>query len=226
LPKVAILPGGTLNTIAAGIGLRGKPQDVLYEVIERYHQGDELRYVERNLLRIGDKFGFIFGNGLIANFLEAYYATGKPSPAMGAKLVGRAVFGALFRTRFVKQLFRRWVGQVTVDGEAWARKDFAAVAAASVTEIGLGFKPFYRTLEKPDHFAVLGIHCTPLALALELRRVHRGQAIRRDRTISQVAREVRLQAEEPFSYTIDGDLYGGARDLVLATGPRVKLVLP
>lgn len=226
LPRIAILPGGTLNTIAAGIGLRGKPQDVLYEVIERYHQGEDLRFVERNALKINDKVGFIFGNGLVAHFLEAYYATGRPSPMTGARLVVRTVLGALFRTKFVKSLFRRWRGQVTVDGEVWARPDFAAVTGATVTEIGLGFKPFYRAIEKPDQFALLGIHCSPLALALEVPRIHRGHAIRRDKVISQTARRVTLASEEPFSYTIDGDLYGGAKEIVLETGPRLKLLLP
>lgn len=234
LPKIAILPGGTLNTIAAGIGLRGKPQDVLYEVIERYHQNEELRFVERNALKIvernaltvSDKYGFIFGNGLVANFLEAYYATGKPSPITGAKVLARAVWGAIFRTAFTKRVFRRWEGQVTVDGEAWAQTDFATVTAATVTEIGLGFKPFYRALEKPDHFALLGLHASPLAICRELPRVHRGQPIRRDKGISQVARKVTLSSEEPFTYIIDGDTYSGARELVLETGPRLKLLLP
>jgi diacylglycerol kinase (ATP) len=226
LPKIAILPGGTLNTIAAGVGIRGKPQDMLYEVIDRYHQGEELKVVERNVLQIGDKYGFIFGNGLIANFLEAYYATGRPSPIMGAKVLARAIGSALIRGKFIKRLFRRWVGQVTVDGETWARADFATVAAATVAEIGLGFAPFYRCEEKPGHFALLGIHAAPFGVILELPRIRRARPMRRDKCISQVARRVVMASDEPFSYTIDGDLYSGARELVLATGPRLQLVVP
>jgi diacylglycerol kinase (ATP) len=226
LPQVAILPGGTLNTIAAGIGLRGKPQDVLYEVIERYHQGEELPAVERHLLQVNGQVGFIFGNGMIANFLGAYYATGKPSPSMGARLVGKAVFGAAFHTAFARSLSQRWVGQVTVDGEAWAQRDFAAVTGATVTEIGLGFKPYHRALEKPGHFAILGIHCSPLALSLELGRIQRGRPVRRDKAISQVAREVLVESDEPFAYTIDGDLYRGATRLLLRTGPKLRLLVP
>jgi diacylglycerol kinase family enzyme len=225
LPKIAILPGGTLNTIAAGIGIRGKAPEMLYEVIDRYHQGEELRVVERNVLKIGDKFGFIFGNGLIANFLEAYYATGKPSPVMGAKVLGRAIASAMLRTRFIKHLFRRWIGRVTVDGETWAREDFATVTGATVSEIGLGFAPYYRCEEKPGHFALVGIHTTPLGVVMELPRIHRGQAMRRDKCINQVARKVVLEANEPWAYTIDGDLYQGARELVLETGPRLQLVV-
>jgi diacylglycerol kinase (ATP) len=226
LPKIAILPGGTLNTIAHGIGLRGKPQDVLYEVIERYHAGEELRFVERNLLKINDKYGFIFGNGLIANFLQAYYATGRPSPLTGARLVVRTILGAFFRTRFVKNLARRWQGQVTVDGEVWARPDYTTVTGATVTEIGLGFKPFYRAVEKPDEFALLGIHCSAVSLSVEVPRIYRGQPIRRDKVISQTARKATLAAEEPFAYAIDGDIYPAVNEVVLEAGPRLKLVLP
>ena len=226
LPMIAILPGGTLNTIAAGIGLRGKAPDVLYQVIDRYHQGEEMTVIERNVLCINDKVGFIFGNGLAASFLEAYYASGRPSPIMGAKVLVRACLGALFRTGFGQKLFKRWHGRVTVDGEPWARTDFVSVVAATVAEIGLGFKPFYRATEKIDHFAIIGVHCSPLALALEVPRIHRGQPLRRDKVISQVAKTVTLASDEPFSYMIDGDIYTGATELRVATGPRLRLILP
>lgn len=225
-PKVAILPGGTLNTIAAGLGIRGRPQEMLYEVIDRYHQGDDLRTVDVNILKIGERFGFIFGNGLIANFLEAYYATGRPSPIMGAKLLARAVGSGIFRTAFAKQLFRRFVGRVTVDGERWARADFATVTGGTVPEIGLGFTPFYRCNETPEHFALLGIHTTPLGLILDLPRIYRGRPMRRDKAISAVAREALLESDEPFSYTIDGDIYKAAKELKLSTGPRLRLIVP
>ena len=226
LPRVAILPGGTLNTIAAGIGIKGRPQEMLYEVIDRYHQGEELRTVERNIMQIGDRFGFIFGNGLIANFLEAYYATGKPSPIMGAKVLARAIGSSIFRTAFSKRLFRRFVGRVTVDGEEWARPDFATITGGSVPQIGLGFTPFYRCDEKPDSFALLGIHTTALGLILDLPRIYRARPMRRDKAISAVAREALLESAEPFSYTIDGDLYSGAKELKLQAGPRLRLIVP
>jgi diacylglycerol kinase family enzyme len=223
-PKVAILPGGTLNTIAAGLGIRGKPQEMLYEVIDRYHQGEELPVVECNTLQVGERHGFLFGNGVVANFLEAYYATGKPSPIMGAKVLGRTVASVLFRTAFARKLLKRFVGQVTVDGEVWARRDFVTVMGGTVPEIGLGFKPFYRYREKADHFPLIGIHCKPLALVRDLSRIHRGMPMRRDKVISTVAREALLQSDEPFSYTIDGDLYTGATELRLAIGPRLGLI--
>jgi diacylglycerol kinase (ATP) len=223
-PKVAILPGGTLNTIAAGLSIRGNPQEMLYEVIDRYHQGEELPTVECNILGVGERYGFIFGNGIVANFLEAYYATGRPSPIMGAKVLLRAIASTIFRTAFSRRLFRRFVGQVTVDGQAWARRDFVTVMGATVPEIGIGFKPFYRYDETPGHFPLLGLHCSPFGVVTDLPRIYRGRPMRRDKVISVTAREARLQSEEPFAYTIDGDLYTGATDLRLAIGPRLRLI--
>jgi diacylglycerol kinase (ATP) len=222
-PKVAILPGGTLNTIAAGLGIRGKPQEMLYEVIDRYHQGEDLATIDASILRVGDRYGFIFGNGLVANFIEAYYATGRPSPIMGAKVLMRAVGSALVGTAFTRKLFRRFVGQVTVDGEEWARRDFVTIMGATVPEIGIGFRPFYRYNEKAGHFPLLGIHCSPFGVVTDLARLYRGRPMRRDKVISVVARKARLQSEEPFSYIIDGDVYTST-DLEVATGPTLRLI--
>ena len=226
LPKIAILRGGTLNTIAAGLGIRGTTQELLYSVIDRYHQGDDLACVQANVMQIGDKFGFIFGNGVVANFLGAYYATGKPSPIMGAKLLMRTVGSTMLGTSFAKNLFQRFHGQVTVDGEAWARTDFVTILAATVPEIGLGFAPLYRCNEKPCHFAILGIHCSPASLVLEMLRIWHSRPMRRDKAISTVCASTLIESEEPFSYTIDGDIYHGAQSLVLKTGPMVQLIVP
>lgn len=225
-PKVAILRGGTLNTIAKGLGIKGKPQQILYEVIDRYHQGEELKTVPTHVLQVGDQHGFIFGNGLIANFLEAYYGTGRPSPLTGATTLLRAIGSALVGGRFVKRLFRRFHGRVTVDGETWAREDFVALTGATVPEIGLGFTPFYRWREKPGHFAFLGIHASPLAVALDLPRVFRGKGMRRDKAIDVVAREIRIETDEEFVYTIDGDLHRARGELLLRCGPLVDVIVP
>jgi diacylglycerol kinase (ATP) len=229
-PAVAILGGGTLNTIARGLGIRGRPEDLLYAVIDGYHAGEEIPSIQRPILRVGaDQYGFIFGNGLVANFLEEYYATGKPSPATGAKLLFRTVGSAIFRTALIKRLFRRWRGQVTVDGERWARTDFATLTCATVPEIGIGFKPFYRCFEQPETFAFLGIHGGPLAVAAELPRIFRGRAMRRDRAISVVPRRVDIESDEPWGYIIDGDSYPakpGQTSLTVTAGPTLKILTP
>ncbi len=223
-PRVAILRGGTLNTIAKGIGIVGSPSDILFEIIDRAHRGEEIPSQERHVMQIGEQYGFIFGNGLIANFLEAYYGTGNPSPWTGAKLLFRTVASAIVRGKLVRSLFKRFEGDVLVDGETWARRDFVTLTGSTVPEIGLGFKPFYRCDEKPGHFAFLGMHCPPVGLSVELPRIFMGKPMRRDKAISVVAKDCLLRSDEPFSYTIDGDIYTGARELAIKTGPKLRLI--
>jgi diacylglycerol kinase (ATP) len=227
LPAVAILGGGTLNTIMRGLRIRGEPQSILYQVIERYHEGRELPTIERPVMRIGAQHGFIFGTGLIANFLEAYYATGKPSPTTGALLLVRAAASALVRGRFARGLARRLDARVRVDGNAWPWTDYCTVTCGTVPEIGIGFAPYARCMESVQHFAYVGFHCQPNEIVWELPRIYRGQAVAPSKAESGLAREMILEADEPMKYMIDGDLHtheGGP--LTIAAGPVLRIVVP
>ncbi|MFH0899175.1 MAG: diacylglycerol kinase family protein [Pseudomonadota bacterium] len=226
LPMVAILRGGTLNTVASSLGIRGRSDELLYEVIDSYRRQEEQLVALRHLLTIGDKHGFIFGNGLVSSFLAAYYATGRPSATTGMLLLLRGGGSILFNTGFARQLFRRFRGNVVVDGKQWARTDFVTVAAATVSDIGLGFRPFPHCTDHAGSFALLAIHAKPHELVAELPRVLSALPLSRHKVIKAVASKVSIESEEPFSYTIDGDLYHGVNELTIATGPLLKLICP
>ena len=61
-------------------------------------------------MRIGDELGFLFGNGLPANFLAEYYAPSGYGPARAAWLLARAFFSALWHGPFMRRLFKRFEG--------------------------------------------------------------------------------------------------------------------
>ena len=227
LPKIAILGGGTLNTIARGLRIRGAPNAILYQVIERYHEGRPFTTIPRPIMQIGEQYGFIFGNGLIANFLEAYYATGRPSPSTGALLLARAAVSALFRTGFTRRLFRRLEVDVTVDGKRWAERDFATITCGTVPEIGIGFAPYARCMGTLERFALVGFHCQPNQLVWELPKIYRGQAVAASKAESGLAREMLIESAEEIPYVIDGDLHRQkAGTLRVATGPVLEIIVP
>lgn len=226
LPNIAILRGGTMNTVARGLGIQGTPHELLLDITSRYLLGEPLAVVERPILRVGDRCGFIFGNGAIANFLEAYYATGRPSPLTGATTLIHAVGSSLVRGPFARELFRRFRGRVTVDGTTWPVDDFLTLTAATVPEVGLGFRPFTRCLERAGHFELLGIHCSPLALVQELPDVYLGRPLRTGKCIGALARAALIESDDEFSYTIDGDLHRTSGTLRLAAGPTLRLIVP
>jgi diacylglycerol kinase family enzyme len=230
LPKLLLLRGGAMNTVAHGHGIDGGPEAILKDVLARRRRGFPLRTVERDLLRVeGDggppRFGFIFGVGAVVTFLEAYYATGRPSPLTAAALVARAIGSALAGGRFAAALTRREPLRVETDGEEWPDGAYLTLVAGSTPDIGFGFKAFHRCAEQPGFFHAVGVTASLLQLTLALPRIRAGRPWRRCHALDEVARELVLESNRP-RFTIDGDLYTAERQVRVTTGPGVEIVIP
>jgi diacylglycerol kinase family enzyme len=221
LPQIALLCGGTVNTIPRGLGIARGGCAMLRHVL-----AGDVRIDRRHILQIGDMNGFIFGAGAIANFCEAYYETGAPSAAMSARLLARAVGSTVVNGPFIRRLMTRFKARVTVDGERWPIDDFAIVMAGTVPQIGLGSRPFYRCDERPGHFALVGVHCGAAGLVVELPRVFRGVGMSQRKVIDVVARDALIESDAAFSYVVDGDLLRSEGTLRVQTGPLLELLLP
>ncbi len=230
LPRILLLPGGAMNTIARGTGVRGGPERALREVLIRRRHGFPPRTVERDLLRVSadgapPTYGFIFGTGSIVSFLEAYYATGHPSPATAAFLVGRGVASALVNGAFAASLARRERLRVSTDGDDWPDGSYLALAAASTPDVGFGFLAFARCLEQPGFFHVVGVTGSLPQLALSVPRIRRGAPWRRRLAQDEVTRLLLVEGDGP-RFTVDGDLYAATRSISVETGPGVEIVVP
>ena len=226
LPKFAILRGGTLNTIAAGLGIKGTPQSILSMLVEKFHANEDFVTKRVKTVGAGDKFGFLFGNGIIYNFLDAYYSTGHPSPATGAQILAQGLASVAVNGPFSKKLMSRVKAHVTADGERWAQEDYLTIAAAGVPQIGLGFTPWYRYDEDPERLHVLGIHCSAAGFATQLPNVFRAKPMRRDLVIDRLAKEIIIESEEKPGYMFDGDLYpDGEERLVVTCGPSLDIII-
>jgi diacylglycerol kinase family enzyme len=230
LPRILLLPGGAMNTVARGAGVRGGPERALREVLIRRRHGYPLRTVERDLLRVSadgaaPTYGFIFGTGSIVSFLEAYYATGRPRPATAALLVARGIASALVNGRFAAALTRRERLRVSTDGDEWPDGSYLALAASSTPDIGFGFLAFARCLEQPGFFHVVGVTGSLPQLAVSVPRIRRGAPWRRRVAQDEVSRTLSVEGERP-RYTVDGDLYAAARAISVETGPGIEIVVP
>jgi diacylglycerol kinase (ATP) len=225
LPRIAFLRGGTMNTIANSCGvMRASPGRILYNLIEKYHLGEPFSVTQRNVLKVGDHYGFIFGNGVIQNFLEIYYDGGDASPWKAAKVMTRSVCSAIVGGPLSKRLFEKFRARIISDGEEWALQEFVTVGAATIDQLGFGFRPFYRAEERPDRFHVLGIHCNAFGFARDMPRIHAGKPMRRDKVVDRLASEVVIKSEIPVKYTIDGDTHEFCGELKVSLGPRLQII--
>lgn len=230
LPRLALLRGGAMNTVAHGHAIRGTPERIVRRLLERRRAGAEVPAVERDLLRIEPDggtplYGFIFGTGVVVAFLERYYATGHPSPATAAVLLARAFGSVVVRGRLAAALTRRERLRVASDREEWPDGSYLALLAGSVPDIGFGFRVFSRCDEQPGFFHAVGVTGTLGAVALALPRIHAGRPFSRRTAIDEVARELLVEAES-LPFTVDGDLYLARRTVRVSTGPGVEVLLP
>jgi len=237
LPHIAFLRGGTMNTVANSVGVaRGRPEGLLGRLIRAYAEraSRPLANVERFVMRVGDHYGFLFGTGVVHGFLAEYYRGGDPTPLVAAKTLLRGVGSTLVGGETIRRMARPFDGTVTVDdpsawtlgGERWDERAFLAVAAGTIDQIGLGFRPFHRYAERDAAFHMLGITTSPLGFVRDMPRIWRAEPMRPGKTLEAVAASAVIESRDGvMRYMIDGDLHETRGAVRLGIGPCVKIVV-
>lgn len=228
LPPIAFLRGGTMNTVANAIGVpKGRPDGLLASLIARYNERmtNPLRVVERNVMRVGDRYGFIIGTGVIHSYMSVYYQHPEPNPLHAAKTLFDACKCVMLHRP--TPVVQRWEGRVELpNATSFPDRDYLCIAAGTVDQIGLGFRPFYRADHVPGHFHILGIHTTPIGFVKKLKDVWRARPMGADHTYECVADHAILHGKDGVvRYVLDGDIHEHRGPLELRAGPRVKLVV-
>jgi hypothetical protein len=230
VPRILLLPGGAMNTVPRSLAVRGTPEAVLARHLDRRRAALPSRVVERDLLQVEaagvpPRLGFIFGTGAVVAFLDAYYRTGWPVPATAAALLARLVSSALARGRFAARIAAREPLRVWADGEEWPDDRYLSVLAATVPEIGFGFRAFSRFAEQPGFFHAVGVTGSARRLAARVGSIYAGRPWSRTVALDAVARDLLLEAPGPLRFTVDGDLYRAEGAVRVRTGPPVRLVV-
>jgi diacylglycerol kinase family enzyme len=209
-PPILPLPAGTINNLTHAIRSRSNsPEKLLAEVIRERTHGIAHETAECDLFQVGaEDVGYIFGGGMIVNFLRAYYAAPDPSPASAAWLVFRLAMSGAVRGPLQAKIFQPFEADVLCDGERIPHRSYRMLIASAVPAIGLGFEPFYLAGRKPGHFHVLGGPARASRLARRLRYFYRGFPVRDPGLYDNIAEEMHIEFARPSYYTVNGDLLG------------------
>jgi diacylglycerol kinase (ATP) len=225
LPPLALLTGGTMNVVPRSLGLVDDPARFATKLAEGFRQGRSPITIPRRCLQIGEHFGFVFANGVFATFLEEYYRTGSYGHARATWLVARIAVSTLLGGRYRRQILRPFRGRVTVDGELLDPESFTAISAATVAQVGMGFKLNHRADEDLNRMSVVAARALPNLW--DIISVARGKGMSQRRASTHLAAQMRLAPQnETMSYTIDGDMYRTENELVIQTGPLLQLICP
>ena len=226
LPAIAFLRGGTMNTTANACGVaHGSPRHLLSRLLDKLDGRMSLETVEYDTLEVNGEVGFMWGVGLTQNFLREYYddGHGKPTPVTAVQTLVWGSISGLVGNAKGQRLRARFRGKVTVDGQPWP-DDFLAIAAGTIDQIGLGFRPFRRVGERPRTFHALGITCTVPEFLVDLGRIRLGLPMGPGKTHEALARSLVLERDEPIDYFIDGDVYSSPSPVTVGVGPRLRII--
>jgi diacylglycerol kinase family enzyme len=226
LPPIAILSGGTMNVVVNSLGI-GTPADTLLpRLAAAVARPAPLPVLMRRCLIIGDRFGFVFGNGFVADFLTEYYNQEGYGRARAVEMLSRLLPSTLFGGELAGRVFRGFTGRVVVDGQELPYRRLSAISAGTVKEVGLRFKLNHRADDDPERFSVLAIHAGALALLTDVAAVYAGRGISEKHAFSALAKRLEIASDyDDMPYTIDGDLYR-AKTLTVAIGPQLEIVDP
>ncbi len=230
LPPLALLRGGTMNTVANSLGVpRGRPRQLLGKLIHATRGGRSLETVARSTIDVAGRLGFLFGTGVFRNFLFEYYQRGRgdPSAVTAAATIGHAAISAFLGGTYVSRITAPDELDLIVDGERLGARHYMAVCAGTVTEVGLGFTPFYLADQQHDAFHLLRLYGGPAEVVRELGRVWFGRPLRPRSGDGRAARSVTIEGSEgaTIRYMVDGDLYEATGKLELRAGPVVRIVV-
>jgi len=224
LPSLYVLHTGTMNTISKSTGNRGTPMEQLKHLVD----GSPMTKTRRWPIQVGEsRWGWLFGTGLIASYIEEYERGPDPtSPKKAAQTLARAVAAAFTGGELHDRVFQRVNAEVVVDGRTWPIRDWLLLSAGGMHDLGLGFRPHMKVLDHPEHFHLLGVGSTATRFAGDLLPIRLGRLPRRSLVFDAPAREVRLSSDKAIRYNLDGELEQGAARLTLRAGPALTFLLP
>lgn len=228
LPRIALLRGGTMNTIALSLGVsRRSVSELLRRALEAWENDDRAVYTERQTLRVENRLGFLFGTGVMYGWLQEYYDRGQghPTPLTAAHVFGTSVLSALVEGPTYRRIRGNQELAVRFEGGAWETRNYITVGAGTVAQAGLGFRPFYRSERDQGRFHLLAIKGAATDLALDLPSIWLGRGMRPRTAYETATSWAELTSPQPsIGYFVDGDLLTAPSRLRLELGPHFRIL--
>lgn len=234
MPLVFPLRGGTLNVLAANLGIKGKPGELAGRVVRLVEHGGELPFATVPTLRLKREFtdssdleyGFFFGNGALYRFDRVYYRQTDGGPVAAAGLFCKCVAGgATGKTRYAG-VFGATPMRVSVDGFEMPGTDFTIVLAVSLKRVVLTFNPF-REGDGGD-FYVLATSVPFVKMVSRLDRLLwvRGDRAPYPREVYWNSRGSELVIDNREGYTLDGEVFllEEPYRLTITRGPDIRVL--
>lgn len=223
LPPIIILKGGTMDNVSRSLNLPGKGPDILKKMVRSLSINKNIKIEKRSTMEIEESYCFLFGAGFVTNFLNEVYCGTEKGLTRNIQVIGKSV-KQIITDPVNGSLFQGFKGKVFGDLQLLDVPVVTAILAGTVEHIGMGFSPLNRALEKDDLFHGIISGISSRMFLKNLWKMKNGIRINLENHFDLVLRELQIESEEQFIYTMDGDLFTAERELTVKAGPQIKLV--
>jgi diacylglycerol kinase family enzyme len=222
LPRIALVPGGTVSTIARNFGMTGTAAAVLARVVSQHGNGGLTTRRHRTLVA-NERVGFIFGTALVANFFDLYYGGEAAGYGDAARIVGRIFVESFFGGPFARRVLEPVECTIDVDGVPLSARRYSLICCATVRNLGLHMMVSYRAGERDDALHLVASSLSTRRLGPQMLRVVAGQRLRGAEHFDGLVRRFRVTFPETRAWVLDGDLLYD-RVVHVAAGPAIEVV--
>lgn len=223
LPPVLILKEGTMNNIARTIKLSGTGIEILKRFINAIKNDDIIKTERRDTIEINSKYCFLFGTGLITNFLKLAYS-GFEKGFLRNFLIALITAREAIHNDVHGRVFNYNDVYIEADNKPVDIHSVSGILAGTVEDIAMGFKPLKDASILPCKFQILIMGTEPRKILLNIDKIKRGMRIAEDGYINIHASSLLIKQNGRFDYTMDGDLYTAENELFIQTGPAIDLI--
>ena len=227
LPRIALLRGGTMNTVATQLGIHGTPELLLSNLILKYHEGETFEETTVRLLKVNGDYGFLFGLGLPSRFVDVYHnSEWRYSQSRAAWLLLHAIVSAMCNSSFAQKINERFDCRLSIDGKLMPFKNYTSIVAGTLPSLGFSFRTLYRARSEPGRFQVVALSTTPRQTLATFPRMIMAQPTRSEHVVDELASSVVMEFEHPISYMLDGDSpERPPRRIEMSTGPLLTCIV-
>ncbi|HLK35587.1 MAG TPA: diacylglycerol kinase family protein [Polyangiaceae bacterium] len=225
LPPFALVPAGTVCTIARNFGVRGDPVACTRRASRALADGTASLRRSSTLLvaddRGGERVAVIFAAGLAVRFFELYDAAPRPGVGAAASIALRLFAGSLVGSAEARRVIDPTPGELEIDGRLEVAKAWSLVLASTVPDVAPHLRAAYRAGEGRG-FHVVASGLPARALGPQLWRVFRGKPLVGEPRVDTLAERISLAFMGEGAYVLDGDRFA-ARKVRVAVGPAVSI---
>ncbi len=229
LPPTALLPGGTVATIARNLSRLGDPVHLLEAIVARARLKPHPTLLIETQERAGPatRVGFIFGTGLVARFFELYYAEGARGERGAASIVARVFVESFWGGPYARRVLDPLPCALSVNDKPLPPSAFSLVSSSVVRDLGLHMIVNHRAAEDPLRPHLVASPLPARALGPRAPLVLMGRTIggkgHFDDLVDRFS--IRFPNGEEGPFVLDGDLLW-ASSITVRAGPRVAIAVP